>query len=1014
MNAALIPASEKNFLATGNKGEYKLAKLTLPVKGEALQLETVVASPKSRSGYFFTAEHPKKRIVLHFTAGRLESDMSTLTTNNQHISTPYVIARDGTIYQLFSPKQWSGHIGKGLGNEGTKNAQDKSSIGIEISNYGFLVERDGNMETIYSRMKNPKTGKIGPIDIYCKKTETNEYTRLATPFREQKCFPNFTEAQYNSIIVLLRYLTAEFNIPRQFLPEAVRFQTTNDVLNFNGIVSHINYRPSGKWDIGPAFDWNKVIAGVQAASFTPAVDKSISESTRAAGDNTLASEEHLNSFLPSPKDASAEDEPYEEPDKSAQELQRKKLYALLIGINQYDTTIKFGEKKVYFPRLSGCEDDAERVRNYLEADTFYEPEIKVLKSTDATKQAVVKAISEHLGQATENDTVFLYFSGHGTQEETQKELFPSEIDSKLECIVCYYDENTKDDFLLSDKELRWLIHNIAANKPHIVTIFDCCHSGGNTRNAAVLSDSFPESVEKRVAYVFPERNWEKFIFSQFGKEQFMKEGMGKLLPEGKHIQLSACESYETAIEMNREGVFTKTLLRVLKDSGGDLTYYSLGSRIRQYMRNVFAQKPKIDSVSGTQDELNAMFLNKPLSESKKAFGEVTFNEENGWQLNLGAINGVGKNTTHLELIDPDDRSRKINATIQSIGVDYTVLRPDEKLDESKIYVTNIEGLTSETLAIHFDMETGSLPEQEIIFNELLKELPTLLLPEDEEQKAQYVLRYRNNQYYLTLPGHEYRPLVKPVKAGLKDTARQLARDLKHIGQWEFLKNLSNKDPLTLLSDKVLKIEFSVGLNEPHYQPVSDGQQITIPCENINGKWQNGLRVRMTNIGERNLNCACLWLTSDFGASAALLDPKVKFLEGSAVKKAGASPDEVMLTANGNEIIPVGVDKVVKWYNWPEQIEYLKFIVSTEPFDVKAIELEKLAPPPIPVGQTRGMKGIELDDDFSANPTGWFTVHVKLVFPNPGYNTISETDQQAMRDNPDTSDFALGLYGKKNV
>src|SRR5215218_5993909 len=143
MNAALIPASEKTFLATGNKGEYKLAKLVLPVKNESLQLQTVVASPKSRSGYFFTAENPKKRIVLHYTAGRLESDMSTLTQTNQHISVPYVIGRDGTIYQLFSPKQWSGHIGKGLGNEGTANAQDKSSIGIEISNYGFLIERDG-------------------------------------------------------------------------------------------------------------------------------------------------------------------------------------------------------------------------------------------------------------------------------------------------------------------------------------------------------------------------------------------------------------------------------------------------------------------------------------------------------------------------------------------------------------------------------------------------------------------------------------------------------------------------------------------------------------------------------------------------------------------------------------------------------------------------------------------------------------------------------------------------------
>ena len=72
-----------------------------------------------------------------------------------------------------------------------------------------------------------------------------------------------------STIILLRYLTAKYNIPRQFLPEDKRYTTTNDVLTFKGIVSHINYRASGKWDIGPAFDWTTLINGVTAAEFTP-------------------------------------------------------------------------------------------------------------------------------------------------------------------------------------------------------------------------------------------------------------------------------------------------------------------------------------------------------------------------------------------------------------------------------------------------------------------------------------------------------------------------------------------------------------------------------------------------------------------------------------------------------------------------------------------------------------------------------------------------------------------------
>ena len=1006
MRFASLSQLESNFLSTGNNAEYNLKEISIPVPGENLTLQGVLCTPAHRTGYFHDSPHPKERVLLHFTAGQIRSDMQALTRQDFHVSVPFVIGRNGTIYQLYSSKFWSGNIGKGRGN--TANEEDKKTIGIEISNYGFLTEREGNLETIYSRLRDDQ-GRTGPVDIYCSLSERQAYQKVITPFREQSYYATFTPEQYESLIILLRYLTATYNIPRQFLPGDKRFIATDDVLNFKGIVSHVNYRDSGKWDIGPAFDWTRVVQGVQAASFTPSVP-----ATRGVmNGDVIHSEEELENLLPKSKSIQTEEEELLDLENARvieNEAQKKNLYALIVGINDYQETVKVGEDKVYFPRLNGCVDDAMKVQQYLEVDRFYEPVIRVLKNAEATKKAVVDLMIEHLGQATDNDTILLYFSGHGTQEKTDKEVFASETDEKLECIACYYDENTKDDFLLSDKELRWLIHKIANNKPHIVTIFDCCHSGNNTRNAALLSNSFPHSIEKRIAYVFPERNWDKFIFSGLlSKEQFITEGIGKLLPEGKHFQFSACESYESAIELDNEGVFTKTLLRTLKDSGGDLTYQSLGSRIRQYMRNVFAQKPKIDCVGGDVNDLNKIFLNKPFSESKKAFGEVTYNVENGWQLNLGAINGIGKNATSIEIMDAANPLQVAKATISSIGVDYTILRPDNELDPTKIYVTNIEGLTSESLRIHFDMEGGVLPEQENIFNELQKELPKSLLPEDDEPKAQYVLRYSNNQYYFTLPGNKYQPLVKLVEAGQADTAVKLARDLKHIGSWEFLKNLTNEDTATQLSDKVLQVDFTTNLRSPSHQTADDGDEIIVNYNKESGLWKSAIRVKMTNLGEKDLYCACLWLTSDFGSSTELLDPPVKSLEGSARKIAGSPPDVEELRYKGNSVIPVSFDKVVKWYNWPNQIEYLKFIISTEPFDVKALQLEGLPRPLVPgktkgLGQTRG-----IGDDVSANPTGWFTKQIKLVFPNPEYNTISEPDLNSMLNNPEMADFALGLY-----
>ncbi|MDQ3683456.1 MAG: N-acetylmuramoyl-L-alanine amidase, partial [Bacteroidota bacterium] len=308
MRYTAINLLEEKLRQAGNSGEYTLQKISIPVPNENLKLEGYLCTPHNRSGYYYSVEHPKQRIVLHYTAGSLRSDLFTLSSHNRHVSVPFVIARDGTIYQLFSSKFWSGHLGKGLGNTNTNNAQDKCSIGIEISNYGFLSEKSGNLETYYSRLKN-SNGVPGPVDVYCSLTEREAYEKLNTPFRQQIYYAAYTEAQYESLIILLRYLTARYNIPRQFLPESIRYQATNEVLNFKGIVTHINYRVDGKWDIGPAFNWKKLIDGVQAAEFKPTIHRGAA--TRGV-ENALGSEQELDSLLPEAKDPALENEPYEE------------------------------------------------------------------------------------------------------------------------------------------------------------------------------------------------------------------------------------------------------------------------------------------------------------------------------------------------------------------------------------------------------------------------------------------------------------------------------------------------------------------------------------------------------------------------------------------------------------------------------------------------------------------------------------------------------------------------------
>ena len=252
---------EASVLSTSNSS-FETKPFSIPIPDETTQLQGYTIRPANGfTGYFYDESVKKEKIVLHFTAGHLKGDLLSLTSKKRgHVSAPFVLARDGKLFQLFSSAAWSYHLGRGA--KGGNGTQSKKSIGIEISNFGPLTLKDGMLETIYSRIEG------GPKHVYCSEADTSAYIKLDKPFRGYTYFASYTDEQYNALINLLRYLTKQYDIPREFLPEDVRYETTQEVVNFKGIVTHVNYRETGKWDMGPAFDWERVIKGVQGSSFS--------------------------------------------------------------------------------------------------------------------------------------------------------------------------------------------------------------------------------------------------------------------------------------------------------------------------------------------------------------------------------------------------------------------------------------------------------------------------------------------------------------------------------------------------------------------------------------------------------------------------------------------------------------------------------------------------------------------------------------------------------------------------
>ncbi len=228
------------------------------------------------ASFFYPLDHaqnkPKDKIVLHFTAGRLSGDLQTLTQEDYHVSTAFLLGRDGTIYQLFSAKQWSHHIGGSESNPadramGGNKVNESNSVGIEISNWGPLD---------YDEEKNILTTYTG--NNFCELDETDAYIQVPQRYRLRNYFARPTEEQYESLILLLRYLTNELGIAKTFLPKGKRqelFASDEEANSFKGICCHTNFRP-GKWDwFEEGFDWERIIQGVEDENRS--IDKRVSQ-----------------------------------------------------------------------------------------------------------------------------------------------------------------------------------------------------------------------------------------------------------------------------------------------------------------------------------------------------------------------------------------------------------------------------------------------------------------------------------------------------------------------------------------------------------------------------------------------------------------------------------------------------------------------------------------------------------------------------------------------------------------
>jgi len=158
------------------------------------------------SANYILEEHPKKQIYLHHTAGNPSGEgvFDWWKSNTERIATCVAISgkgsNDGQIVQGFSSKYWAYHLGlkKQLfsNNALPYLSLDKYSIGIEICNWGDLQFRDGKFYNYVNR-----------------EVPESEVMELDKPFKGDRFFHNYTDAQIESVKQLLLLWKQRYGIP---------------------------------------------------------------------------------------------------------------------------------------------------------------------------------------------------------------------------------------------------------------------------------------------------------------------------------------------------------------------------------------------------------------------------------------------------------------------------------------------------------------------------------------------------------------------------------------------------------------------------------------------------------------------------------------------------------------------------------------------------------------------------------------------------------------------------------
>ena len=589
----------------------------------------------------------------------------------------------------------------------------------------------------------------------------------------------------------------------------------------------------------------------------------------------------------------------------------ERLYVLLVGINQYPSAVG---------PLCGCVNDIDQLHGHLRLSG--DPRmlaVEMLKDGEATRDNLVRAFRQHLGQARAGDVALFHYSGHGARWSSAsafREFYPDGKDEGLVCI----DSRNSGGYDLADKELAVLVHEVAARGVHLAVTLDCCHSGSGTRNADAFRGLRPRVTQE----VFDERPLETYLDGHFARLKALGQPLS--IPTGRHILLAACERTQQAKEtLDNRGVFTATMLDVLEKSGGALSYAELFVRCRAAVRTrADDQLPQFESY-GHFDAWTG-FLGRPLSRSARRYS-VAF-DKNEWRVDCGAIQGVPTDPDRrAELIlypEDGDSTAAGTASVLQVGAQRSVLQLDFDADAGARFRAELSSLPVAPLWVW--AEPGS-PQQVALQRALQADASVGLLVTDVAEAARYAVRWQDARLVIT--EQDSTDVIQAVHfdaASPEAAMPALMSVLGQVAQWE--RSLALANPASQLDAALIDFVCTEpppdGAPSEAFDPA--GPEVVLESVKQGTNWSEvHAKLRARNRSGQTLHLMLVYFSPDYGVQVLRNDPVPS---GDAwVTLYGEGPDDYFwVNTERGEV---------------ESIDRFKLIASTERVDGFLLEQQEL-------------------------------------------------------------------------